>query len=312
MNEFAIEVKNLSKTFPGSAKKAVDNLTISVEKGKIYGFLGPNGSGKTTTMRIISGLLTPDEGSGSCLGFDIRTQGEEIRKKIGYMTQKFSYWGDLTLKENLDFVAAMFSIPEADKKVLKIIEDFGLKPHADKLAGNLSGGWKQRLALAASIIHEPRLLLLDEPTAGVDPYARREFWDKIHELADSGITILVSTHYMDEAERCHKIIYILNGVLIVQGTLAEIIAQTGIASFLIRSKNKEIKIIEERISKNLVVLGSTYLGEILKVNVKKGDREQVRKFMKENFEDAYEMDETQPSMEDSFIFYMGKDGVKKL
>jgi ABC-2 type transport system ATP-binding protein len=212
-------------------RTVVDHVTIQVERGQIYGFLGPNGSGKTTTIRMLCGLLVPDEGSGTCLGHDIRRETWAIKRQVGYMTQKFSLYEDLSIQENLDFVARLYALPERRRKVEEALARLGLKERKDQLAGTLSGGWKQRLALAACILHEPRLLLLDEPTAGVDPKARREFWDEIHHLAGQGMTVLVSTHYMDEAERCHRIAYLAYGRLLTKGTIQEVIAGSGLVTW---------------------------------------------------------------------------------
>lgn len=225
----AIAVEGLSKSFGG--RTVVDSLSLTVPAGKIMGFLGPNGSGKTTTIRLLCGLLTPDSGRGTCLGLDILTQSPEIRRQIGYMTQKFSFYEDLSIAENLDFVSRVFDLADRKRKVAATLERLGLADRRDQLAGQLSGGWKQRLALAACILHEPRLLLLDEPTAGVDPKARREFWEQIHTLAADGLTVLVSTHYMDEAERCHEIAYLAYGHLLARGTVAEVIAAAGLTTF---------------------------------------------------------------------------------
>ncbi len=205
----AIEAEGLTKSFAG--RKVVDNLTMRVERGRIHGFLGPNGSGKTTTIRMLCGLLTPNSGRGSCLGYDIRTQQNEIKRRVGYMTQRFSLYGDLSIRENLEFVARIYGLAHPVQAAREAIVRLGLEKRAEQLAGELSGGWKQRLALAACILPGPALLLLDEPTAGVDPKARRDFWDEIHSLAAQGLTVLVSTHYMDEAERCHEIAYIADG-----------------------------------------------------------------------------------------------------
>jgi ABC-2 type transport system ATP-binding protein len=196
-----IDVKELTKIFNG--RRVVDGVSMRVERGRICGFLGPNGSGKTTTIRMLCGLLKPDGGSGTCLGFDIEREAGEIKRRVGYMTQRFSFYEDLSIRENLDFVARVYAVPDRRRAVATALDKLALAHRADHLAGQLSGGYKQRLALAACMLHEPQLLLLDEPTAGVDPKARREFWDQIHELAAAGITVLVSTHYMDEAERCH-------------------------------------------------------------------------------------------------------------
>lgn len=229
---YAIDVRNLTKKF--GDKIAVDHVDIQVPRGKIYGFLGPNGSGKTTTMRMICGLLTPDEGEGTCLGLDIKTHSAEIKRQIGYMTQKFSFWEDLSIRENLKFVASMYGLDRADSRVQEALEHLGLADRSKQLAGQLSGGWKQRLALAACILHEPELLLLDEPTAGVDPKARREFWDEIHRLAAKGLTVLVSTHYMDEAERCHSIIYMSYGRIVTSGTVKEVLRGAGLSTWVVK------------------------------------------------------------------------------
>ncbi len=227
--ELAIDVHGLVKRF--GAKTVVDGFSIQVGTGRIYGFLGPNGSGKTTTIRMLCGLLTPDAGEGTCLGLDIRTESAAIKRQVGYMTQKFSFWEDLSIAENLDFVARMYGLPDRKRRVAAALDRLGLANRRAQLAGELSGGWKQRLALAACILHEPRLLLLDEPTAGVDPKARREFWDEIHRLAGEGLTVLVSTHYMDEAERCHAIAYLAYGKLMTQGTVDAVIANSGLVTY---------------------------------------------------------------------------------
>jgi ABC-2 type transport system ATP-binding protein len=223
-----IDVRGLTKRYGG--RTVVDHVDMRVARGRIYGFLGPNGSGKTTTIRMLCGLLTPDEGSGSCLGFDIRSESRKIKREVGYMTQKFGLYEDLSIEENLDFVARVYQVPDHRRKVKSTLEQLGLFGRRMQLAGSLSGGWKQRLALAACLLHDPQLLLLDEPTAGVDPKARREFWDQLHELTSGGLTVLVSTHYMDEAERCHQLAYIAYGKLLAQGTADELIAQAGLTT----------------------------------------------------------------------------------
>jgi len=218
----AIDVRGLTKSFGG--KRVVDGLDLRVERGAIYGFLGPNGSGKTTSIRMLCGLLTADAGEGTCLGLDVRRDSARIKQQVGYMTQKFTWWEDLTIEENLRFAARMHGLSNVRAVVADALERLGLTARRRQLAGELSGGWKQRLALAACLLHQPKLLLLDEPTAGVDPKARRDFWEEIHRLSAAGITVLVSTHYMDEAERCHRLAYIAWGTLLASGTAAEIVA----------------------------------------------------------------------------------------
>ncbi len=226
----AIDVHGLVKKYGN--RTVVDNVDLTLAPGRICGFLGPNGSGKTTTLRLICGLLTPNSGSGTCLGFDLLTQADEIKRQTGYMTQKFGLYEDLTIRENLDFVARIYGLDRIPERVDRALERLELATRQNQLTGALSGGWKQRLALAACILHEPRLLLLDEPTAGVDPKARRAFWDEIHALAATGITVLVSTHYMDEAERCHEIAYIAYGKLMARGTADAIIAESGLHALI--------------------------------------------------------------------------------
>jgi ABC-2 type transport system ATP-binding protein len=230
-SQYAIDVKGLNKHF--GDKHVVNDVSMRVRKGEIFGFLGPNGSGKTTTIRMMCGLLKPDSGSGTCLGYDILRQSDEIKRNVGYMTQRFSFWDDLTITENLDFVARIYDLPNRREVVRKTIGDLGLSGRAKQLAGELSGGWKQRMALAACMLHKPRLLLLDEPTAGVDPKARRDFWDELQVLAANGISVLVSTHYMDEASRCHKLAYIAYGKLLAQGTAGEVIEQQHLTTWAI-------------------------------------------------------------------------------
>jgi ABC-2 type transport system ATP-binding protein len=229
MSEPAIDVHGLSKSFDGRA--VVRDVALRVDRGQIYGFLGPNGSGKTTTIRMLCGLLTPDAGSGTCLGFDIIKQAPAIKRRVGYMTQRFSFYEDLSVRENLDFVARMYGLPRRRQTVDAALARLGLERRQAQLAGTLSGGWKQRLALAACVVHEPDPLLLDEPTAGVDPTARREFWDEIHTLAAEGMTVLVSTHYMDEAERCHAIAYLAYGRLLTHGTVEEVVEQSHLTTW---------------------------------------------------------------------------------
>ena len=231
VNALAIDVSGLTKSFNG--RRVVDAITLQVKRGEIYGFLGPNGSGKTTTIRMLCGLLTPDAGAGQCLGYDVIRETTQIKRHVGYMTQKFSLYEDLSLRENLDFVARMYGMQNRRAAVDSALERLGLAPRQKQLAGTLSGGWKQRLALAACLLHAPQLLLLDEPTAGVDPKARRDFWEEIHQLAADGITVLVSTHYMDEAERCHRLAYLAYGKLLTQGTPQDVVDASGLSTWRI-------------------------------------------------------------------------------
>lgn len=229
--EIAIDVEGLTKSFGGKA--VVKGLTMQVRRGQIYGFLGPNGSGKTTTIRMLTGLILPDAGRGTCLGFDIVRDSDQIKRRVGYMTQKFSLYQDLSIRENLEFVARIHGLASPRRAAAEAIRRLGLEGRQEQLAGELSGGWKQRLALGACILPKPDLLLLDEPTAGVDPAARREFWSEIHAMAADGLTVLVSTHYMDEAERCHEIAYIAAGVILTRGTVEEVIAQSGLETWTV-------------------------------------------------------------------------------
>lgn len=231
----AIDVHGLVKRF--GTKTVVDHVSMTVERGEIAGFLGPNGSGKTTTIRLMCGLLTPDAGEGQVLGHDIRRDGAAIKREVGYMTQRFSFYEDLTIEENLNFVAGLYGMKPARQSVAETLADLGLTSRKGQLAGALSGGWKQRLALAACIMHRPQLLMLDEPTAGVDPKARREFWDEIHRLAAEGLTVLVSTHYMDEAERCHRINYIAYGKLVAHGTVSDVVKGANLTTMVLEGPN---------------------------------------------------------------------------
>jgi ABC-2 type transport system ATP-binding protein len=235
--EIVIDVHGLTKSFGG--RQVVRNLSMQVRRGTIFGFLGPNGSGKTTTIRMLCGLLTPDEGSGTCLGYDIRTEAVKIKNRVGYMTQRFSLYDDLSVRENLEFVARIYGMKRPAAAAKAMIARLGLQGREEQIAGKLSGGWKQRLALGACTLPNPSLLLLDEPTAGVDPKARRDFWTEIHGLAAEGLTVLVSTHYMDEAERCHEIAYIAFGEVLTRGTVPEVIANSNLVTFTVSATNGE-------------------------------------------------------------------------
>ncbi len=227
--DLVIDVTGLNKYF--GKKHVVRDLSLRVKRGEIFGFLGPNGSGKTTSIRLLCGLLTPDSGTGTCLGFDIVRETASIKREVGYMTQRFSLWEDLTIRENMEFIARMYGMQDRRQAVSDAINRLGLTSRQNQLSGTLSGGWKQRLSLAACMLHHPKLLLLDEPTAGVDPKARRDFWNEINELAGSGITVLVSTHYMDEAERCHRLAYLAYGNLLASGTAQEVVDSQALAGF---------------------------------------------------------------------------------
>ena len=234
-SDYVIDVRGVTKKF--GTRTVVNDIAMQVRPGEIYGFLGPNGSGKTTFLRMLCGLLTPDGGEGQCLGLDFRRESAEIKKRVGYMTQKFSFYEDLSIEENLDFIARLYLMPQRKTAVEKSLERLGMVERRKQLAGTLSGGWKQRLALAACLIHEPQLLLLDEPTAGVDPKARRDFWDEIHKLAASGLTFLITTHYMDEASRCNRLAYIAYGNLLARGTVDEVVKAGGLTTWEISGEN---------------------------------------------------------------------------
>ncbi len=234
-SDLVIDVRGVTKKF--GARTVVNDIAMQVRPGEIYGFLGPNGSGKTTFLRMLCGLLKPDGGEGSCLGLDFRRESPEIKKRVGYMTQRFSFYEDLSIEENLDFIARLYEIPQRHSAVEKSLERLGMVERRKQLAGTLSGGWKQRLALAACLIHQPQLLLLDEPTAGVDPKARREFWDEIHQLAAGGLTVLITTHYMDEAERCHRLAYIAYGNLLASGTVDDVVKSTALTTWEVTGNN---------------------------------------------------------------------------
>jgi ABC-2 type transport system ATP-binding protein len=292
----AIDVHGLTKRFGN--KIAVDGIDIEVPEGQVWGFLGPNGSGKTTTIRMLCGLLRADAGRGTCLGYDFVKETDAIKRQVGYMTQRFSFWEDLTIRENLDFVARVYELDNGAAKVKATLEQLGLAERQSQLAGQLSGGWKQRLALAACTLHDPKLLLLDEPTAGVDPQARRDFWEEIHALSETGITVLVSTHYMDEAERCDRIVYILNGRIITRGTVAEVIAHSGLSTFVLEGPDTRHLI--ENLRHVPGVEHVAYFGARLHVSGR--DREALERALAPyRGHDGIEIREESPSLEDVFI-----------
>jgi ABC-2 type transport system ATP-binding protein len=296
----AIDVRGLNKSFGG--RHVVKDFSIQVEEGRITGFLGPNGSGKTTTLRMLCGLLTPDSGGGTALGLDIIAEAAEIKRQTGYMTQRFSLYEDLTVEENLQFAARIHSLDRRRERVAKALEDLGLVERRRQLAGQLSGGWKQRLALASATLHEPRLLLLDEPTAGVDPQARRAFWDEIHGLAAKGLTVLVSTHYMDEAERCHDIAYIAYGQLMARGTADEVVA--GSKLFTWRGEGPGI----DRLSAELLARPGVEMAAPfgLALHVSGSDRAALDSALEPYRRPPFRWQATEPSLEDVFIHLMGR------
>ena len=302
--DIAIDVHGLTKSFGG--RKVVRDLSMQVKRGEIYGFLGPNGSGKTTTIRMLCGLLTPDQGHGTCLGYDIRTEADEIKRHVGYMTQRFSLYQDLSVRENLEFVARLYGLSRPGAAARGMIERIGLGGREEQLAGELSGGWKQRLALGACTLPNPQLLLLDEPTAGVDPKARREFWNEIHALAADGLTVLVSTHYMDEAERCHEIAYIAYGVLLAHGTVEEVIAGSHLVTYTVSARNGEgpAKLAEE-LNQRLGIDMVAPFGTSLHVS---GRDEAALEAAIAPYGERSDLTWTRskPSLEDVFIDLMGK------
>jgi ABC-2 type transport system ATP-binding protein len=298
----AIDVHDLSKSF--GPIRAVNHVSIQIEEGHITGFLGPNGSGKTTTLRMLCGLLTPDTGAGKVLGLDFPGEATAIKRQTGYMTQRFSLYTDLTIEENLAFVARVYCLDRVAQTVDETLEKLGLEKRRKQLAGELSGGWKQRLALAAAVMHEPKLLLLDKPTAGVDPQARRDFWDEIHRLAEAGMTVLVSTHYMDEAERCHEIAYIFNGDLITRGTGDEVIAQSGLVTFEAEGPRAD-RLARDLAGKPGVEMAAPF-GTGL--HVSGTDRKALEGSIEPFRRDSYRWTEVQPTLEDVFIHLMREQG----
>jgi ABC-type multidrug transport system ATPase subunit len=301
MTDFVIDVHDLRKSF--GARKVVEGLTLQVAAGEICGFLGANGSGKTTTIRMLCGLLTPDGGGGTCLGLDIRRAAPLIRRQIGYMTQRFSFYDDLTVSENLNFVASVYELPNRRAAVGDIVERMGLADRVDQLAAQLSGGWKQRLALAACVLHQPKLLLLDEPTAGVDAKARREFWDLIHDLAGDGLTVLVSTHYMDEAERCKRIVYLSHGHIVAQGSPEDIARRSGLVTYEASGENTDAA--ARRLRRTPGVEAAAVFGRSL--HVAGMDRAALERAIK-SFDPAGALSwhEVEPGLEDVFIHLLSQ------
>ncbi|GBQ90281.1 multidrug ABC transporter ATP-binding protein [Gluconacetobacter johannae DSM 13595] len=298
--DYVIDVRDLRKDF--GTRRVVDGLTLRVPKGEVCGFLGANGSGKTTTIRMLCGLLAPDGGSGTCLGLDIVRDAPRIRRQVGYMTQRFSLYEDLTVSENLDLVAGLYELPDARAAVADIMDRMGLRDRAGQLAGQLSGGWKQRLALTACVLHRPQLLLLDEPTAGVDVKARRAFWDLIHDLAGEGLTVLVSTHYMDEAERCARIVYLAGGRIVIQGSAAEVVGRVGLVTF--EGAGAPVEEAARRIRAAPGVEAATVLGRVLRIAGM--DRALLDDAMA-GYGAGLTWREVDPRLEDVFIHLLGEE-----
>ena len=295
----AISVTGLSKSY--GDKLVVDNLDMVVPRGSIYGFLGPNGSGKTTTIRMMCGLLIPDGGKGQCLGFDIEKEPQKIKEQVGYMTQKFSLYEDLSIRENLDFIARMFGVKKRRQRVDEALDDLGLADRQKQLAGNLSGGWKQRLALAACLLHDPQLLLLDEPTAGVDPKARRDFWDEIRRLSKRGVTVLVSTHYMDEAVQCDYIAYIAYGKKLIDGPSSEIPSMVGLHTWRVDGPN--LGALEEELENTKYIEQVARFGSVLHVSSTNGT--ELEKIAKAHIKrGAHHWQEKKSELEEAFIYLM--------
>jgi len=302
MTEFVIDVHDLAKSY--GSHRVVDGLSLQVAKGEICGFLGANGSGKTTTIRMLCGLLVPDGGRGTCLGFDITREAQKIRRQVGYMTQRFSFYEDLTVFENLDLVASVYEMPHRREAVRSIIERMQLTDRRDQLAGELSGGWKQRLALTACVLHEPKLLLLDEPTAGVDAKARRDFWDLIHDLAGEGLTVLVSTHYMDEAERCNRVVYLANGHLVVQGTPQDLSEHSGLITF--EATGADVDEAARRLRRTQGVEAAAVFGRAL--HVAGTDRSALESAIHSAAGADLSWREVEPRLEDVFIHLLSAQG----
>jgi ABC-2 type transport system ATP-binding protein len=299
-DELAIDVHGMTKRF--GALTAVNHIDLQVRKGEICGFLGPNGSGKTTFIRMLCGLLRADEGSGTVLGYNVRTQSEVIKRQVGYMTQRFSFYEDLSIYENLDFVARMYSMRNRPEIVRESVRRLGLEERQHQLAAELSGGWKQRLALAACLIHDPKLLLLDEPTAGVDPQARRDFWEEIHRLAGEGLTFLIATHYMDEAERCHRLAFILNSNLLTQGTVSEVVEQARLTTWSVSGPN--LGELAGRLRELPDVEQAAAFGSAL--HVSGVDAANLEKAIESFRTDKYEWRQVESGLEDIFIHLMEK------
>ena len=313
MGEYAIVTKQLTKRF--GMRLAVDHIDLTVRQGEVYGFLGPNGAGKSTTIRMLCGILDPTEGEGTVLGYDIRTDPEKIKEKIGYMSQRFSLYEDLTVQENLEFYASIYGVPRTQwrARIERMIRMADLVGREKDLAATLSGGWKQRLALGCCIVHTPQLIFLDEPTAGVDPVSRRNFWDLIYRLAEEGITILVTTHYMDEAEHCDTLGFIYKGRILVQGSPAEIKAtqlqgQVWEVDCSVPGRGFEVL---ERMEKVEEVVRYGRLLHL--IGAKEGLSEaRVTDALEKAGIQVRRVEEVPPSVEDIFVSFVGLDERKSL
>jgi ABC-2 type transport system ATP-binding protein len=299
----AIDVRGLRKSF--GDRHVVNDLSLTVPEGEICGFLGGNGSGKTTTIRMLCGLLTPDAGEGTCLGLDVMGDSEQLRRQVGYMTQRFSFYGDLTVEENLDFVGRLYQISNRRAAVKEAMERMGLADRARQLAGELSGGWKQRLALTACVLHQPRLLLLDEPTAGVDARARRAFWDLITDMATDGITVLVSTHYMDEAERCHRVVYLAGGKIVVQGPATKVVHDARLITF--EATGEGLGMLVKQARQTQGIESATVIGQALRVVGR--DRAAAETALQQLARPGVRWQEVEPRLDDVFIHLLDEDRV---
>jgi ABC-2 type transport system ATP-binding protein len=298
--ESIIDVRGMTKRF--GERTVVNHVDLTVRAGEIFGFLGPNGSGKTTFLRMLCGLLRADDGAGKVLDHDVIQESEAIKREVGYMTQRFSFWEDLSIAENLDFVARMYDVKNGRQTVRESLERLGLAGRRNQLAGQLSGGWKQRLALAACLIHKPKLLLLDEPTAGVDPKARRDFWDEIHHLAGEGLTVLITTHYMDEAERCHRLAYIAYGKLLTHGSVDEVIAHDHLTTWSV--SGQDLSRLTEQLRGRPGVEQTVAFGNAL--HVSGGDAGALELGIAPFRTNQYKWQQVESGLEDVFIHLMDK------
>lgn len=299
MSELAIDVKGLSKEF--DKKKVVNHISLQVKKGSIFGFLGSNGSGKTTTIRMLCGLLTPSDGEGSCLGFNIRTDSLQIKKCIGYMPQKFSLYVGLSVYENLRFIASVYQVKNKKTAIKSIIEDLELEPYQSIKAGSLSGGWKQRLALACCLLNKPQLVFLDEPTAGVDPKARKDFWNYLYKISSrDGTTILVTTHYMDEAEKCTDLAYINLGNLLYSGTTKDLLPFSKVKTYILNEDYKVQNKIIDDVHQNHPKLNASVVNNELRISSR--NYELLQEFLQAH--SKYRFSEVGSSFEEVFIGLM--------